>query len=95
MTESELYTQMCGYLDGIFPDGGGGPYWGQGSYRSDLFKLFAASHDSCHLHGDQIWQYLQNQWFPGKRLSEDNRQAVFDICRAWSEWHYAWDNRPR
>lgn len=95
MTESELFTQMCEYLDIIFPNGGGGPFWGQGSYRSDLFKLFAASYDSCHLHGDRIWQYLQDQWFPRKSISGDDRQTVFTICQAWSEWRYAWDNLPQ
>ena len=54
MTESELYREICEYLDIIFPDGGGGPFWSQGPYRDDLFRLFAKSYDSCHLHGDQI-----------------------------------------
>jgi hypothetical protein len=93
MTDSELYRQFCEYLDSIFPDGGGGPSWSQEPYRSDLFKLFAASHGSCHLHGDEIRQYLRDQWFPGKNLSEEDSDAVFDICGAWSEWQYAWNKR--
>jgi hypothetical protein len=95
MMQPDLYRQLGGYLDDIFPDGGGGPFWGQEPYRSDLFKLFAASHDSCHLHGDQILEYLKDQWLPGKNLSEDDRNAVSDICQAWSEWRYAWDKRPQ
>jgi hypothetical protein len=95
MTELELFTGICEYLDIIFPDRGGGPFWGQGTYRKDLFKLFAASYDSCHLHGDQISQYLQDQWFPRRKISEGDRQAVSDICQAWSEWRYAWDNLPQ
>jgi hypothetical protein len=95
MTQPDLYRQLGDYLDGIFPDGGGGPFWGQEPYRSDLFKLFAASHDSCHLHGDQIWQHLKDQWFPGKKLSEEDSNTVFDLCQAWSEWRYAWDKWPK
>lgn len=61
MTEAELFPQICEYLDFIFPDDGDGPCWSQEPYRNDLFRLFAASHDSCHLHGDQLWSYLQDQ----------------------------------
>lgn len=95
MTEAELFPRLCEHLDLIFPDDGDGPFWSQEPYRNDLFQLFAASHDSCHLHGDQLWLYLQDQWFPRKRFSEEDRQAVSDICRAWSEWRYAWDKLPR
>jgi len=91
MTEQELYSRICNYLDIMFPDGGGGPFWGQEPYRSDLFQVFAASYDDCPLHGDQIWHHLQDQWSPRKKLSEKDSQAAFDICRTWSEWQYAWD----
>lgn len=95
MTKSEVFTQICQYLDIIFPDGGGGPFWSQESYRSDLFQIFAESYDSCPLHGDEISQYLNDQWFPRKKISETDRHTVFDICRAWSEWQYAWKKFPQ
>ena len=95
MTEPEALSRICEHLEFIFPDQSDGPYWGQEPYRSDLFQIFAASHGSCHLHGDRIWQYLQDQWFPRKNVSDDDRQAISDICRAWSEWRYAWDKLPQ
>lgn len=95
MTESEAFTRILQYLEIILPDDGGGPFWGQEPYRSDLFQIFATSYDSCRLHGDRIWQYLQEQLFPRRRVSDDDRQSIFNMCQAWSEWRYAWDKIPR
>jgi hypothetical protein len=49
MTEPEALVRICENLEMLFPEGGGGPYWGQKPYRSALFEVFAASHGTCHL----------------------------------------------
>ncbi|OJW23407.1 MAG: hypothetical protein BGO49_02195 [Planctomycetales bacterium 71-10] len=95
MTESEVLSQIVEHLDLIFPDGGNGPFWSQEPYRSDLFKLFAASYETCPIHGDRIWLSLKDRWFPRRNLSEQDSRIVFEICQAWTEWKYAWDKFPR
>jgi hypothetical protein len=96
MTELEVFAELCACLDIVFPDDGGGPSWNQEQYRSDFFKVFAKSYDSCPLHGERIERHLEARWVPRKNdLSKKDRRSISEICQAWEEWRYAWDKFPR
>lgn len=95
MSESEVFDHIIKYLNMIFPRDSVGPFWEQEPYRSDLFQIFAASYDACPLSGDRIWYHLRDQWFPSRNMSDKDRQTVYEICRSWGQWRYAWDKFSR
>ena len=92
MTNDEICRQIIIRLNFILPSHDAESYWRQNTYRGDFFKLFAESYNSCKINGEQIEQHLNDHWLSQGICSEFTRQAIMEICQAWDEWGYAWDN---
>lgn len=93
--EFQVIEKMKQYLDQIFPENEPPIYWGQGSYRSDLFNIFTSAYQSSHMQGDPVFQLLKDQWRPNIERSKEETCSLQLMCQAWNEWVYAWDNHPR
>ena len=92
--DEKIRDRLLEHFDSLFPSGSGGsgPFWSQDPYRTDLFSIFRTAYPKGHLHGDHIAELLREQWYPQRPdLTEDQKSDVWDMCQAWSEWLYAWE----
>jgi hypothetical protein len=94
LSKEELFGRIEQWLSAIFPEKSDHrPPWNNGSYKPLLFAIFKESYgEGWRVHGDEIWTHLRDNWSEYQRLTEDDRDKLCDICRAWSEWLYACDH---
>jgi hypothetical protein len=90
--ELDALDRIEKWLDLMSPKDSGHPFWGQEPYRGMLFAIFAETYPKTRLHGDRITDHFGEEW--RREHSEKEWETLHDICRAWSEWLYAWDKHP-
>ena len=92
--------QIIAILDAMWEDfeflfGGGGQaaHWRQEPYRADFFKAFGSVYEIEPMHGDQVKHFLRERHLTrDDPRREEKLNELTEICDAWTEWKYAWDN---
>jgi len=77
--------------------GSGQPgHWRQEPYRSDFFKAFASVYEIEPMDGEQVKRFLKECHLRrDDPRREEKAEELTQICDAWDEWKYAWDNYPK
>ena len=95
-----MNQQIITILDGMWQDfetlflGGAQPaHWRQEEYRAEFFKAFASIYQIQAMYGDEVEDFLTERHLRrDDPRREEKLQELSQICDAWSEWKYAWDN---
>ena len=89
----DVLDRMWTWFELMFEGPGHHAHWRQESYRGEFFKAFATLYRTEPLHGDAVREFLRERRLPRQAARRKEKLDVLDeICDAWSEWKYAWDN---
>src|SRR3954453_18424500 len=81
-------------IETLFAGGGGPSFWQQVGYKTYIFRAFREAYAIESLHGDAVFEILSARHIHKETPRREEKQGILrDICDAWSEWKYAWDNR--
>ncbi len=80
------------WVDMMFPNDSGHPFWEQEPYKGMLFAIFFETYPRMRLHGDRIVEHFRETW--RRDHSEKEWETLNNIFRAWNQWVYAWDKHP-
>jgi hypothetical protein len=90
----ERLMELWDEVETLFVAGLPPGYWGQDSYKSFIFRKFCETYAIQPLHGDAVFKHIEPRIEPAP-LRDEKLKALREICDAWSEWQYAFDNHPR
>jgi hypothetical protein len=90
-----ILDRMWKRFESLFVGTGQPAHWRQGSYRTGFFDVFRETYSIQPLHGEQVADNLKERFLEqNDERYEEKLKVLNEICGAWDEWKYAWDNHP-
>jgi hypothetical protein len=88
-----LQQELLEFFHKLLPQDSLDMFWEQEPYKGELFQIFEAAYArGVRVHGDDIWEWAREEFIADRDdLNDDDKQHLFAMCEAWSDWLYAWE----